>query len=586
MIPVAMRTLWSVLWPEERNKAWVLIVFVFVGTLLEMASLGLVLPFAAYLLDPGSVGAGWLRFLPSGLASERIDASVAVSLALALVAAYLIKTLFLSFLAFYQTGFSYAVQERIAAQLFGYYLSQPYEFHLRRNSASLIRNIVTETSMISSNILTPAIMLVSELLVLVGMLLLVFLVNPLGTVVVAALLGGFAVFVVALTKRLLGNLGARRQFHEGKRVQEIQQALGGIREVIVFQSGRMLRNRFSVHNHGSLEALRKFAAIQLLPKYWIELAGIVGLVVLLVVVLVQGQSGPAAFAGFALYAAVAFRTLPSFNRIVSATQALRFGMPSVLLVADELRQTGNCIAESPNDSGRFAEGHIVAKGLSFGYADGTNVFDGIDFDIRPREAVGIRGESGAGKSTLLGVLLGLLRPVKGSLTCGGVEISDAPNMWHRHIGYVPQSVYLNDDSLSRNIAFGIEDDEIDRGRVMEVLEAVRLGSWVRSLEQGIDTLLGECGARVSGGQRQRIGIARALYREPSLLVLDEPTSALDPQTEKEVLEVVSTLKGRVTLVVVSHTRAALAICDRLWFLEGGNLQELMPGHSEWSPVSG
>lgn len=573
MILETVARLWRMLSGAERARAKFLLVLVTVGTALEMVSVGAVLPFAAYLFDPSSVGSGWLSFLPPDLASATVDSQVAMLLAAAVALLFLLKTLFLSLLAFLQTGFSYSVQQRVASDLFNYYISRPFEYHLSRHSSEMIRNIVTESHLISSNVLTPAVALVSEVFVLLGMFLLVLAVNPTGTAIVAVLLALVATIIMFLSRRALASWGVKRQYHEAKRVQEIQQAFGGIMEVILFGAEGVVRRRFEHHNQQSLRALRAFATVQLLPKQWIELAGVLCLLALLFITLAQGRSGPAALATFSLYAAVAFRTMPSFNRIVSSVQALRFGASSMRHIADELAPSESTPARRALTPLPVGEEPIVGRGIVFAYKEGEEVLRGVDFVIHPGDAIGILGQSGAGKSTLLGLLLGLMKPSRGSLTCRGIPLTDNPGSWHNSLGFVPQSVYLNDDSLARNIAFGYEDEAIDFHRIEVVLRLARLESWLRALPNGLDTPLGESGARVSGGQRQRIGIARALYRNPDVLILDEPTSALDPETANEVMDVISGLKGRVTIIVVTHNPSTLSVCNRVWTLENGRLRE-------------
>lgn len=573
MILETVAGLWRLLSGAERTRAKFLLVLLTIGTALEMVSVGAVLPFAAYLLDPASVGSGWLSFLPSEMASATVNSQVAVLLAAAVALLFLLKTLFLSWLAFLQTGFSYSVQQRVASDLFNYYISRPFEYHLGRHSSEMIRNIVSESHLISSNVLTPAVSLVSEVLVLVGMFCLVLAVNPAGTIIVAILLALVATILMFLSRRALTSWGFKRQYHEAKRVQEIQQALGGIMEVILFGAERVVRRRFDHHNRQSLRALRAFATVQLLPKQWIELAGVLCLLALLFIALAQGHSGPSAIASFSLYAAVAFRTMPSFNRIVSSVQGLRFGASSLRHIGDELAPSDLRHAPHALTPILIGDAPIVGQGIRFAYDGGEEVLRGVDFVIHPRDAIGILGQSGAGKSTLLGLLLGLMKPSSGSLTCRGIPLTDDPGSWQKSLGFVPQSVYLNDDSVARNVAFGSEEHDIDFQRIEAVLGLVRLESWLRALPDGLDTPLGEGGARVSGGQRQRIGIARALYRNPDVLILDEPTSALDPETANEVMSVISGLKDRVTVIIVTHNPSNLLGCNRVWTLENGRLRE-------------
>jgi len=491
---------------------------------------------------------------------------------LILVIIYTVKSFFLAFMIWVQMKFSYGVQVRLSAKLYDIYLNQPYTFHLQHNTAQLIRNVTIGVSTYSS-LLKQIMFLMTEFLVLVGVSLLVIIIEPMGAILIvglAAAAGGFHYF----TRSSITHWGETTQESEGLRLQHLQQGLGGIKDVkIQGKESAFLRPYFKCASQ-SARAARLIASIKQFPRLWLELLVIIGLAGFVYFMVMLERTTSEIVATLSLFAVAAFRVAPSINRITGSIQSLRYGLPIVNTLNEEFKYESN-IDRINNDFNNFAfENKIEVKDLSFTYqGSSTPALKNISFDIKKGQMVGIIGESGSGKSTLIDILLGLLTPNKGELRVDSKDIQTNIRGWQRDIGYVAQSIFLTDESLRRNIAFGLSDEEIDDSAIENCLRSAELVDFVNDLENGLDTMVGERGVRLSGGQRQRIGIARALYHNPDVLVLDEATSALDTTTEQKVMESVLGLHGEKTVIIIAHRFSAIKDCDYLIRMDRGCIIE-------------
>jgi ATP-binding cassette, subfamily B, bacterial PglK len=568
-----LKQIWHLLRPAQRRSAMVLLLLMLVGMALETLGIGLVIPALAFMTRTDSAMrvaglgplTGWLaHFSPARLVMLGM---------LVLVAVYAIKALFLAFLTWRQMAFVYGVQMELSRRLFAEYLRQPYVFHLQRNSAQLIRNVTNETNLFAQTYLVAGMALLTEMLVVIGVSVLLLVVAPLGALVVVSVLGAAVWGFNRVTGHRLLRWGQDRQRHEGLRIQHLQQGLGGAKEVKLLGREREFTAEYEHHNRVVARIGSRQQTLQQFPRFGLELLAVCGLAALVTVMLAQKTPVEALLPTLGLFAAAAFRVLPSANRVMMAVQNVRFGLPAVDVLHQELRRLTSSPEPAAATPVPFAHRLMIDK-VTFNYPESHRpALSAVSLCIERGTTVGIIGGSGAGKTTLVDVILGLLKPDHGAVTVDGSDICGNLRGWQQQIGYVPQTVFLIDDTLRRNVAFGLAPDRIDESAVWRALRAAQLEDFVRGLPQGLDTTAGERGVRLSGGQLQRIAIARALYHDPAVLVLDEATSSLDVHTERGVMDAVRALHGEKTVIIVAHRLSTVAGCDRLFRLDDGTLVE-------------
>lgn len=562
----------QILAPAERNGAMALFGLMLIGMVFETLGIGMVIPAIAVLTADDLV----IRYpivtpMIEWLGNPSREVLV-ISAMLGLVVVYVLKTLFLAFLAWRQTRFAFGVQARLSQRLFDIYLRQPYTFHLQRNSAQLIRNVIQEVSIFTSSMLA-GLVLITEFMVLFALCGLLLFVEPLGTLIVVSVLSFAASGFYFLTRGRITRWGEARQHHEGLRIQHLQQGLGGAKDVKLLGRESEFLEQYNVHNVLTARALQQQVTLQRLPRLWLELLAVVGMAILVLSMLAQGRVFETVLPTLGLFAAAAFRFMPSVSRILNAAQTLRYGLPvnNTLYTELQLIATGAPGVCAPVETFRSA---LELSQITYSYPGASEpALKDLSLNIRCGESVGFIGVSGAGKSTLVDILLGLLAPDTGRMLVDGNDIQKHLRNWQDQIGYVSQSIFLIDDTLRRNVAFGLSEEQIDDAAIQRAILAAQLEEFIASLPDGLETMVGERGIRLSGGQRQRIGIARALYHDPAVLVLDEATSALDTDTERGVMQAVTALRGSKTILVVAHRHSTVEDCDRLYRLHDGRIVE-------------
>lgn len=565
------RKIWHLLTSAQRRSAMLLLALMFIGMILETLGIGLVVPAVTLLSQGESAGASVaLQPLVRALGNPS-QQTLLVAGMIVLVGIYLVKVLFLAYLAWRQTRFAFDVQVSLSQRLFTVYLRQPYTFHLQRNSAELIRNVITEVGLFTGAGLMPAMLLLTESLVLLGLCTLLIVVEPVGSLLVVSVLGVFAWGFHRLTSGRIARWGETRQLHEGLRLQHLQEGLGGAKDVKLLGRESDFLEQFRLHNVHCAHVARLKTTLEQLPRLWLELLAVGGLAILVISMVAQDQALSAVLPTLGLFAAAAFRLIPSVNRILGALQSLRYGLPGIDVLHAELALP---LADEPVGRGPTVQfrHELELSDVEYAYPGVRDAaLKGVSLSVRRGESVGFVGSSGAGKSTLVDILLGLLTPDSGAVRVDGKNVQTSLRNWQDQIGYVPQSIFLTDDSLRRNVAFGLARDQIDEAAVDRAIRAAQLEEFVATLPEGLDTVVGERGVRLSGGQRQRIGIARALYHDPTVLVLDEATSSLDTGTEREVMRAVAALHGRKTILIVAHRLSTVENCDRIYRVDKGRV---------------
>lgn len=570
--------LWALLRPRERRNISLLAVATAVGALLEMVGVGAIPVFIGILNQPDRLsGIGALAVRSLGLATPR---AMVIGGGAAMFALFLLKNVYGSFLLYAQGRFANSLFIALSNRLFERYLREPYTFHLARNSAELLRNTSQETNSVVQNVIMPGIMVATESMVALCIVLLVLLVEPVISAVAFGLLGSASFLFWIIIRKRSQELGESQLDARRWMIQIVSEALGGVKEVkLLGREGHFLdAYRRSMRNFA--QAAQYSRLVSQLPRPFMETIAVAGLLVVGAVFVVQGRPTSTIVETMALFAIAVLRLLPSTQRIMASLGNIRFNLPSLNVVLTEIQNTptqGSTATSSGITLPPAFEKSVDFCDVTFNYEGHDHaVITGVSLRIQKNQMVGFVGTSGSGKSTLMDVALGLLQPTSGKVLIDGFDLSqpDVTRWWQRQVGYIPQSIFLADATIRRNVAFGVDDADVDDSRVWSALEAAQLAEFVRAQRDGLDTHVGERGVRISGGQRQRIGIARALYNDPSILIMDEATSALDSETESEFVRAVERMRGNLTILVVAHRLTTVRACDRICTIESGQITSL------------
>jgi ATP-binding cassette, subfamily B, bacterial PglK len=564
---------------RQRTQLAMLLAGMMAGAVMEMAGIGAIPAFAALVGSPDRVlnNKYVLRYLGDlhGIPQPRL----LLYAASALLILFVLKNTYLFVLLLAQSKFTQRFQSRLAVRVLRAYLYAPYHLHLQRNPSELLRNANSEALEIIASVVMPGMILTMELLTVAAILTLLFLAEPAVSLFACILLGGTALIFVKTIRKRLSRYGEQIQFYRGKMVQAVHESLSSVKMTKVLGREDHFLNTFAAHTDGYSEANRFRQIATEAPRLILEVTAIAGLLAVAAVLTAVGRPAITITVTLALLSIALVRTIPSVNRITSSIATLRYGHYALEAISKDLTELEvvGAPASRPAATPLIFRDSIRFEDVTFQYPGAAKPsVSGITLEIQRGTSVAIIGPTGAGKTTLVDLLLGLLEPSSGSILIDGVDVRSNIASWQRAIGYVPQDIYLTDDTIRGNIALGVPPADIDSSAVDRALRAAQLDTFVSSLPQALETVVGERGVRLSGGQRQRIGIARALYHNPGVLIFDEATSSLDSETEELVIEAVDALRGSRTIIVIAHRLSTIRNCDRAFALRDGALSASGP----------
>jgi ATP-binding cassette subfamily C protein len=572
---------------RDKLHAAGLLFLTLLGAGFEALGVALIFPFITLVSGPDAVEhyapLRWL-YQRSGLSSPQ---QFLIWCGAGLLIMYLAKALYLSVLFYFQYRFIFNRQVALSRRLLSAYLHSPYTFHLQRNSAELLRNVNSEVLWIFSGVLVPVSHILIESLVILMILAILVSVEPLSAVGAIGLLGVAGAVFYRVIRRRVSVLGAYQQQHNASMIKWVNQGLGGVKEAKVLGREEFFLDAYTKSSEAYACAMRFLRTVNEMPRLAIEGLTIGGLLFVVLLMLINGENMQLVLPTLGLFAMAAMRLMPSVNRIASGVTLIRYYTPSIQVVYEDLRALEQNVWAGTRLSSATASKHaeqalpftraIELRRVRYQYPEAERpAVDEVSLTILKGQSVAFVGPSGAGKTTIVDVILGLLTPTEGQVLVDGVDILHRVPAWQHQIGYIPQRIYLCDDTIRRNIAFGLPDEVIDDERVWSALRAAQLEDLINSLPSHLDTLVGEHGVRLSGGQRQRIGIARALYHAPSVLVLDEAMAALDNETEYAITRAVTQFKHGKTIIMIAHRLTTVRNCDCLFFMKNGRVVASAP----------
>ena len=564
---------WSLLNLKQKKYAIFLFILMFLAMILESLSIGIILPLISILLK-GEIDTSFFSyFFVFGTLTGKNLVYIGLSVTLII---FLIKSLSLVFNLWQQTKFLRNLQFELTNRLFEYYLKSDYIFFLQNNSAHLYRNLTDLTSTFVSYIKASMVFL-GEIIVFIGIAFVLFYVDFLGTTIILFSVGIVSFLIYVLTIEKISLLGEQRNIVGGELNKHLLQGMASAKDVKILDREADLIHQVDKNLFKHTRLIQIIQFITGLPKFSFEILMVCTFSALIFVMIDAKKEMIDIIQYLGIFAAASFRIVPGASRILSSYQHIKYIEPSVKILLQEFDSKDNSYMKRdylPKDLStplKFQK-EINIINLSFSYPTRKEfLLSKISLTIKKGDFVGVIGETGSGKSTLINLLTGLLKPTEGKVEVDELNINENLKGWHKKIGYVPQSVYLTDDTIRKNIAFGLLEDNIDNNLVQQAVEKASLSQFLDSLPNGLETIVGEKGIRLSGGQQQRIGIARALYRDPEILILDEATSSLDQSTEKAIVESISFLKRKKTLIIITHRLSTVKNCDKIFCVDKGKI---------------
>jgi ABC-type multidrug transport system fused ATPase/permease subunit len=551
---------------QNRNAIKIFLLLI-VSSFLEMLGLGVLLPLLGLLSQSNNYLEKPFLYILSNFFGHPSFTSLILIILCLLVVLYLIKSFFLIYITWRQSSFCQDLSQNLSNSLYNIYLNQSYEFFIQRNSAVLIRNINDEIR-IFTTVTNSLLVFLKECSIIVGILVIMILLTPGATLIMVLFIGLIGYYFLKLTKTKLSVWSELRIKHNTLYLKSLIEAFNSIRDIKIYGKENYFLSTFSKSNNIVYESGKRVLTLRQIPRVLLEFLGVCSFAIFVSFLLLQNYKVEELIPVLGVFVASAFRVLPSITNSIAALQEIRYSQNSINALYKEFSVLG--VSEdqiSVNEPVSFNKA-IEITNLGFKY-DGSDitVLENINLTIDKGDMIGFIGESGSGKSTLVDLISGLLKSESGSILIDGININELLFGWKKKIGYVQQSIYLTDESIRNNVAFGLENEVIDDNAIWQALKMSNLDAFVRSLPEKLDTIVGEKGVKFSGGQRQRIGVARALYTDPDIIIFDEATSALDVNTELKIVKEISSLRGIKTIIIITHRESSLKYCDKIYRIE-------------------
>jgi ATP-binding cassette, subfamily B, bacterial PglK len=591
----AIRQSLALLEPAMRREFKWLIVVACIASGLEATGVIVAFELIRLVLEPDLTASLPIMGMLIDLFDLKVTSSFLVFAAVVMAVFFLLKNIFLGYAAYVQSYFGNAAGMQLSYGLLRRYLKAPYEATLSQNSSELIVKAGQASYFISSRILASTVCVITEILIIVGVLAVLIYNEPLIALVTSVALGLSMALFYLITRPLYERWGEKQLRYDKRVTKNMYESLRSIKEIKILQCADLFLNEFLNARRKQVRVNTNSHVVSTLPRLITETMIVSSVALVIVIILLSDRPSNAVLSTLGLFAFAGFRVAPSMNRFTTALGTIRQGIASLENVRDDYKIMID--EDSPTKSHTGTQEtfefktQLDVKNLDFRYAGtNTDVLNNISFSIKQGMFIGVTGSSGAGKSTLIDLVLGLLQPNSGEILLDGRAVNTRASQWRSMFGYVPQEISLIDDSIRRNIALGIIDEEIDNGKINEAIHLAAIQDIVGALPDGHETAVGEWGAKFSGGQRQRIGIARALYRDAKILIMDEVTSALDTKTEKQIVDTLRKLAGEKTVIVIAHRLSTVQNCDLLLYMDNGKLidtgtfDELRDKNSEFAEM--
>jgi len=556
----------------------ILLLGMFIAAAIEMIGLGSVPIFIMMIVDIDVLINKFPTFFAYDYIKNIGHDYITIFGGIILILIFLLKNIYLSFFLFFQGKVIKILKINIKNKLFKKYINAPYNFHIKNNPSVLIRNLTQSVSGTVNTIL-GTLSIARESLILIVIFILLFLNEPVVSISVFSALILITGLFMFFTRQALISRGEQAHLLHQEQLQTINHSLGSIRETKILNRENYLANLFK----GQVNKIEKHAFfayfLSVTPRLFLEFIAVFAVSIIAILFVIINLSNEQILPIISLLAVCAIRLIPAFNLIVSSLSSRRFSMASFKIVSREMInvpiedkfRNKNLVGEKSYKK-YFFKDQIKFENVFFSHENSNiKILQNIFLEIRQGQKIGIIGKSGTGKSTLIDLILGLIKPTKGKILIDNLNLDHNLRDWQKQIGYVPQDIYLLDDTIRNNIAFGLNTNDINQEAILKSIKLSRLKDYVSSLEEKENTIVGNRGIKVSGGQKQRIGIARALYNNPGILILDEATSSLDTFNERKIMEEIYNTAENMTLIIVTHRHKSVSNCDKIYLLDNGKI---------------
>ncbi len=575
-----LKKLSAILDKQQKITIIGLMLLILIGGILETVGVSLILPVISAILDEASFATNeYVIYFMNFLGFQETRSFIYFLLG-ALIFMYIFKALYLVMVTYIQSLFVNRNRCRCTTNLLSQYLHRPYEYYLYADTSTILRTIYGDMDNIF-NLLLQCMNLAAELVVSVCLGAFLLFMDFKMMVVVVGLLLGVTIFITKIIKPRLNRVGERAREEQTGLYKWILQSVTGIKDVKVHNKEVYFTGQYRKNASAYADYQVKNNVLTNLPRLLIETVAITGILLYVAGSMAAGVDLKSLLPLISAFALAAMRLLPSVNRVNTYMANIAYYESALDYIYDNVNAAELSHQEeldayrlaNPNTTPMELKKEILLSDITFAYPNtDKKIFDKADMSIPVGKSIGVVGASGAGKTTIVDVLLGLLQLQSGTITSDGTNIFDNYGAWLSHVGYIPQAIYMLDDSIRNNIAFGVKEEEIDDNRVWAVLEQAQMKVFVEELPDGLNSQIGERGVRISGGQRQRLGIARALYHDPELLIFDEATSALDNDTETAIMEAIDSLHGQKTMVIIAHRLRTIENCDMIYEVRDGKIE--------------
>lgn len=562
---------------KQKSQMCILLFMMLIGAILEAASIALIIPVITLVISPDALAKNAYLQIISDFFNFRSQEQLTIFIMLMLVVAFILKNIYLYIQQKFLYSFIYTNQFDTSQLLMKNYISKDYEYYLNADTAVIQRNITSDVNNMYALILA-ILTLVSEVIIFIALTSILFVSDASMTLLMSAILIVTLLIIKKYLKPILKKAGEDNQDFYSGLFKHISQIVTGIKEIKVTGREYNFINEYKKCGKGYVNAVQKYSLLNNVPRLLIETVFIIAIIIYMMIIVISKRPMEEIMPILSAFALSAARLMPCANRINNQLNNMAYFEPFFMGIDDNLKneiKTASTDFDNSNIVKMPMNNSLELQNITYAYPNtDKNILSNANLTVKIGSSVGVIGTTGSGKSTLIDILLGLLNIKDGMILVDGVDIYSNYQSFVKNVGYIPQMIFMLDDTIRRNVAFGISDKDINEDRIWEVLKEAQLDEFIKTLPNGLDTTIGERGIRLSGGQRQRIGIARALYHDPELLILDEATSALDNDTESAIMDSINNLHGRKTLIIIAHRLQTIEKCDVVYKVENEKITKI------------